>query len=422
MKGLEIEIVSKSSSRPLFKKTVFITGGTRGVGKEIALRLAKEGANIVIAGKNDKPTPSRASTIYSVAEEAEVAGGRGLAVYMDIRDESQIKGAVDTAVKKFGGIDILINNASVISLTDTEDTDMKDYDLMGSVNARGTFLLTKTCLTHLKKSNLSHVLCITPPINLSTTWIAGRVPYAIAKYGMSMCVIGMAQEFRGYGISVNALWPRIIIESDDVAASVAKEGCRKPQIMGDAAYAIFTMTPKPIGEFFLDDQALMHIGRTNIDEYCVNPAYNNQLVLNAFIDHSGRESVKKSVESTVLDISKSETATQMQKIIEKFESLFDEELVNSVQKVFQIIVTGSGEKSPKKLYIDLKSGSGSFKMGEAFEAPDVFMTMDEECFYQVFVKGIRPSFAYTNGKIDLQGDKNAVRHLDKVIINSVSKL
>uniref|UniRef100_A0A1Y1NIX9 Hydroxysteroid dehydrogenase-like protein 2 n=1 Tax=Photinus pyralis TaxID=7054 RepID=A0A1Y1NIX9_PHOPY len=280
MEDLHIEIVDKNVKK-LYGKTAFITGGAQGIGREIALRLARDGANVVIAAKTDKPQ------IHTTVYDVEFAGGRGLAVVMDIRHEDQVIRAVNMAVKKFGGIDILVNNASAISLTDTQDSDMKDYDLINDVNARGTFLVTKTCLPYLKKSASPHVLCIAPPINLKTGWFIGRVGYAIAKYGMSMCVIGMAEEFRGYRISVNALWPRFVIENDQGAANIAKQVCRKATIMGDAAYAIFTREPRPIGEFFLDDQALTQTGVTNLESYCVDPSYVNMLVLNAFVDDSG---------------------------------------------------------------------------------------------------------------------------------------
>ncbi|KAK5650247.1 hypothetical protein RI129_001276 [Pyrocoelia pectoralis] len=417
MKGLEIEMVDKSV-RKLYGKNVFITGGTRGVGKAIALRLARDGANIVIAAETDKPNSSKEGTVHSAIQEVEAAGGRGLAVLMDIRHEDQIKHAVEMAVKKFGGIDILINNASAISLTDTEDTDMKDYDLINSVNARGTFLMTKLCLPYLKNSTTPHVLCISPPINLKTFWFAGRVSYSIAKYGMSMCVIGMAEEFRGYGISVNALWPRTIIETDDIAEKYAKQVCRKAEIMGDAAYSIFTMDPRPIGEFFLDDQALMQTGMTNLGSYCVDPNYVNQLVLNAFVDDSGTI-VGKKPEKLTMEIGKSETSSQLMKILQKFESLFDEELVRRTNLIFQIEITGD---EPKKVYIDLKNDSGCFRMGESLETADVLLTMDENVFYETFVKGIRPSYAFKNGKLHVVGDKTSLRLLDKVVTTSVSKL
>ncbi|KAB0802714.1 hypothetical protein PPYR_04900 [Photinus pyralis] len=415
MKDLEIEIVDKSVKK-LYGKTVFITGGTRGVGKEIALKLARDGANIVIVAETDKPHPSKQGTLHTTIQEVEAAGGRGLAILMDIRHENQVKHAVELTVRTFGGIDILINNASAISLADTEETDMNSYDLINSVNARGTFLVTKMCLPHLKKSTTPHVLCIAPPINLRGFWFAGRVAYAIAKYGMSMCVMGMAEEFRGYGISVNALWPRVVIEKENM---VEKQVCRKPTIMGEAAYAILTMDPRPFGEFFLDDQALAQVGMRRYDSYCVDPSFVNKLVLNAFVDDSGTI-VQKKIRKTTVEMDKSETADKMEKILEKFESLFDEALVKKTQKVFQITVTG--DDHPKKAYIDLKNGKGAFRMGESPETANVHLKMGQDVFYESFVKGFKPSYAYKMGKLEVEGDKNTLRLLDNLIVNSVAKL
>jgi len=195
----------------LANKTLFITGASRGIGKEIALKAAKDGANIVIAAKTTEPHPKLPGTIYTAAEEIEKAGGKALPCVVDIRDEQQIQKAVDEAINQFGGIDILVNNASAISLTSTEDTEMKRFDLMHQINTRGTFLCSKLCLPALKKANNPHILNLSPPLNLDVKWFAPHVAYTMAKYGMSLCVLGMAEEFKPHGIAVNALWPRTAI-------------------------------------------------------------------------------------------------------------------------------------------------------------------------------------------------------------------
>jgi citronellol/citronellal dehydrogenase len=252
-------------------KTVFITGASRGIGKAIALRAARDGANIVIAAKTTAPNPKLPGTIYSAAQEIEAAGGHALAVPTDIRDEAQVDGAVQQAVETFGVIDVLVNNASAISLTGTLDTPMKRFDLMYEVNARGTFLCTQKCIPHLKRAANPHVLNISPPLNLDPRWFSPHVAYTIAKYGMSLCVPGMAEEFRADGIAVNALWPRTAIATAAIAHIAGPEALRhtrKPDIMADAAHAILTRDARACtGHFFVDDDVLRETGISDFSIY-----------------------------------------------------------------------------------------------------------------------------------------------------------
>ena len=254
-------------------KTLFITGASRGIGKAIALRAARDGANIVVAAKTSEPHPEIAGDDFSAAEEIEKAGGKALPFVLDVRDEKQIAAAVAEAVKKFGGIDILVNNASAISLTGTESTPMKRYDLMHQVNIRGTFACSQACIPHLAKSSNAHILNLSPPLNMDAKWFAPHVAYTMAKYGMSMCVLGMAEELRPQKIAVNALWPRTIIATAAVQnllggdASVA--GSRKPEIMSDAAHVILTRpSTQATGQFFMDDEVLREAGVTDLDQVC----------------------------------------------------------------------------------------------------------------------------------------------------------
>ncbi|WCL82283.1 NAD(P)-dependent oxidoreductase [Saprospira sp. CCB-QB6] len=256
-------------------KTVFITGGSRGIGKAIGLRLAKEGANIVVAAKTTEPHPKLEGTIYTAAEEMTAAGGKGLAVYLDVRSEELVQEAVDKAVAEFGGIDILINNASAISLTPTEHTSLKRYDLMHSVNVRGTFLVSKTCLPHLKKSANGHILNLSPPLNMDPKWFANHVAYTMTKYGMSMCVLGMSEEFKDDKIAVNALWPRTTIATAAVRNLLGGEAMvsqsRTPEIVADAAYFILQRpAAECTGNFFLDDEVLMFEGVQDLSQYAVD--------------------------------------------------------------------------------------------------------------------------------------------------------
>lgn len=267
-----------TTPRSLAGKTLFITGASRGIGLAIALRAAKDGANVVVAAKTDTPNPKLPGTIHSAAEEIEKLGGKALAVVCDVRSEESVRAAVESAVAKFGGIDILVNNASAINLADTASVDMKRYDLMHSINTRGTFLCTKICLPYLKKSSNPHVLNLSPPVhNLDAKWFGPHVAYTMAKWGMSMCVLGHSEEFKPLGIAVNALWPRTTIATAAVnnllGGSPLMQRSRTPEIMGDAAWAILTRkSPTTTGNFFVDDEVLASEGVRDFSKYRVDPA------------------------------------------------------------------------------------------------------------------------------------------------------
>jgi citronellol/citronellal dehydrogenase len=270
-------------------KTIFISGASRGIGLAIARRCAADGANVAIAAKTAEPNPKLPGTIYSAAEEIEKAGGKCLPLQVDIREEQQVVEAARQTAEKFGGIDILINNASAINLTPTEATPMKRFDLMFGVNVRGTFLCTQACLPYLKRSGERkrnpHVLTLSPPLNMQARWFAPHVAYTMAKYGMSMCVLGHAEEFRPYGIAVNALWPRTVIQTAalQMIPGVKPEHCRTVDIMADAAHAILTMdAASTTGNFFIDDEVLKKAGVTNFDKYSV-VAGSKQLLPDLFL-------------------------------------------------------------------------------------------------------------------------------------------
>jgi citronellol/citronellal dehydrogenase len=257
-------------------KTAFISGATRGIGKAIALRLAKEGANIVIAAKSVEENAKLGGTIFSAAKEIETAGGKAFAVQCDIRFEEQIRNAVDKAVEKFGGIDILVNNASAISLTPTEQTELKRFDLMHDINVRGTFFVTKTCIPHLKKSNNPHILTLSPPLNMDPKWFDKHVAYTITKYNMSMMTIGWANEFRKNRIAANSLWPRTTIDTAAVrnilGGEMLAKMSRKPDILADAAYYILQQpSVECTGNLFIDEDVLAKEGITDLEKYSVVP-------------------------------------------------------------------------------------------------------------------------------------------------------
>jgi citronellol/citronellal dehydrogenase len=257
-------------------KTLFITGASRGIGKYIALRAAKDGANVAVVAKTSEPHPRLPGTVFTAVDEILSAGGKAIPCVTDIRYEDQVLEAVQKTVDKFGGIDILINNASAISLTDTASTPMKRYDLMHQINTRGTFLCSQACLPYLKKAQNPHILNLSPPLNMEARWFAPHVAYTMAKFGMSMCVLGMAEEFRSIGIAVNALWPRTAIATAAVqnllGGDTAVERCRKPEIMADAAYWILTQPSREYtGHFAIDEDVLRAAGVTNFDQYANSP-------------------------------------------------------------------------------------------------------------------------------------------------------
>jgi len=258
-------------------KTLFITGGSRGIGLAIARRAARDGANIAIAAKTTTPQPKLEGTIFTAAEEIEAAGGRALPLACDIRDEDQVLAAVAATVKEFGGIDICINNASAISLTPVQATEMKRFDLMMAINTRGTFLVSKSCIPHLKKASNPHILMLSPPLDMRTKWFAPSTAYTIAKYGMSMCVLGLAGELEADGIAVNALWPRTTIATAAVGNLLGGEAMirasRKPEIVADAAHAILTRSAREFtGQFCIDDSVLAAEGLADFEPYRVDPS------------------------------------------------------------------------------------------------------------------------------------------------------
>ncbi|KAK1334239.1 hypothetical protein QTO34_005241 [Cnephaeus nilssonii] len=275
--------------RKLAGCTVFITGASRGIGKAIALKAAKDGANIVIAAKTTQAHPKLPGTIYTAAEEIEAAGGKALPCIVDVRDEQQISNAVEKAVEKFGGsaevdylktgIDVLVNNASAISLTNTLETPTKRVDLMMNVNTRGTYLTSKACIPHLKKSKIAHILNLSPPLNLNPLWFKQHCAYTIAKYGMSMCVLGMAEEFKGE-IAVNALWPKTAIHTaamDMLGGSGIESQCRKVDIIADAAYSILKKPKSFTGNFIIDENILKEEGIKDFDVYAIKPGAGTKL-------------------------------------------------------------------------------------------------------------------------------------------------
>ncbi|PTW62164.1 citronellol/citronellal dehydrogenase [Breoghania corrubedonensis] len=257
-------------------KTLFITGASRGIGLTIALKAAREGANVTIAAKTAEPHPKLEGTIYTAADEIEAAGGKALPLVVDVRDEESVKEAIAATVETFGGLDIVVNNASAIQLTNVQKTDMKRFDLMHQINTRGTLMTSKYAIPHLEKAENPHILMLSPPLDMKEKWFAGHTPYSIAKYGMSLVVLGLAGELRSAGIAVNALWPRTVIATAAVknllGGDAMMHASRKPEILADAAAAIFAKPSREFtGNFLIDDTFLAGEGWTDFDQYRMDP-------------------------------------------------------------------------------------------------------------------------------------------------------
>jgi citronellol/citronellal dehydrogenase len=269
-------------------KTMFISGGSRGIGLAIAVRAAADGANVALIAKTAEPHPKLEGTIYTAAEAIEQAGGQALPIVGDIRDDDQVSSAVAQAIERFGGLDICVNNASAINLSGTEALELKRYDLMQDINTRGTFTVSKACVPHLKQASNPHVLTLSPPLSLDPKWFKGHVGYTISKYGMSMCSLGMAEEFREDGIAFNALWPRTLVATAAVqnllGGDAAMKGSRKPEIMADAAHVILTRPSRETtGNFFLAEDVLAEEGITDLSDYSYGGA-DSDLIADLFVD------------------------------------------------------------------------------------------------------------------------------------------
>ncbi|XP_026728960.1 hydroxysteroid dehydrogenase-like protein 2 isoform X1 [Trichoplusia ni] len=416
-------------------RTLFITGASRGIGKSIALKAAKDGANVVIAAKTAEPHPKLPGTIYTAAEEIEALGGKALPCIVDVRDEKQIQKAIDEAIKKFNGIDILVNNASAIVLTGTEATDMKRYDLMHSVNTRGTFLASKLCLPYLKASNHAHILNLSPPLNMNPFWFSVHVAYTMAKYGMSMCVLGMAEEFKSFNIGVNALWPKTAIATAAIEMLTGTSSTsRKPEIVSDAAYVMLSKDPKTYtGNFAIDEDVLKSVGINDMVPYACDPKNADKLLMDGFLDipesiaHSGtittasrarqyHTSAKhaRQYHTTAVNYKEKDAAGdgQIPTLFASISKVLSPELVKKTQAVFQFNVKGKEEGI---WHIDLKNGDGACGQGEPKNKPDATLTMDGKHFSEMFAGKLKPTTAFMMGKLKISGDVQKAMKLEKMM-------
>ncbi|XP_077593463.1 hydroxysteroid dehydrogenase-like protein 2 [Stigmatopora nigra] len=413
------------NSGKLAGRTLFVTGASRGIGKAIALKAARDGANVVIAAKTAEPHPKLPGTIYSAAQEVEDLGGKALPCVVDIRDEKQVEDAVRKAVDAFGGIDILVNNASAINLTGTLETPMKKVDLMLGINLRGTYMTSKMVIPHLLKSSSPHILNLSPPLNLNPIWFKNHTAYTMAKYGMSMCVLGMAEEFRGQ-IAVNALWPRTAIQTaamDMLGGEGVGKQCRTADIMADAAYAVLTRSKSFTGNFLVDEDVLREEGVRDMEPYAVQPGH--PLLPDFFLDEAPEALARQMEEHGATPAFKPPASSDTPPAANPVESTFrvirgllGEDLVKSTGALYRFDLSG---EHPGVWFLDLKSGSGNAGSGEPQDAPDVVMTMDSSDFGKMFAGKLKPTLAFMSGKLRIKGDMAAALKLEKMMAR-VSKL
>lgn len=400
--------------------TLFITGASRGIGKAIALKAAKDGANIVIAAKTAEPHPKLPGTIYTAAQEVEAAGGRALPCIVDIRDEQQVGDAVKKAVDTFGGIDILVNNASAINLTGTLGTPMKKVDLMLGINLRGTYLTSKLVIPHLLKSRHPHILNLSPPLNLNPVWFKNHTAYTMAKYGMSMCVLGMAEEFKGQ-IAVNALWPRTAILTaamDMLGGDGIGKQCRTADIMADAAYAILSKPRDYTGHFLVDEDVLRAQGLQDFDRYAVQPGH--PLLPDFFLDETPENLAQQMEQHGATPAFKPPPSAEVpptsgspiENTFDVIRGVVNEDVVKSTQGVYQFDLSGEHEGV---WFLDLKSGAGSAGRGQPTSKADVVMTMNSSDFTKMFAGKLKPTLAFMSGKLRIKGDMTLAIKLEKLM-------
>jgi len=405
-------------------KTLFITGASRGIGKAIALKAAKDGARVVVAAKTADPHPKLPGTIYTAAKEIEAAGGEALPCIVDVRDETSIADSIQKAVEGFGGIDILVNNASAISLTGTQYTSMKKYDLMHQINTRGTYLTSKLCLPHLLNAPNPHILNISPPLNMAPRWFRDHVAYTMAKYGMSMCVLGMAEEFRDQGVAVNALWPRTAIITAAMEMLGGKDispQCRIPEIMSDAAYVMLCRESKKYtGNFAVDDDVLREEGMTNFDCYAVDPAVTPMpdFFLDAFdeaLQTGALQNEEVKAEEKAVESAEGE-GKKMQQVFDKLGAFITPELVQKSKSVYTFVIDVPGESAPQTWYLDLASEpSGGCGKGESPTKTDVTFTMKVDIFHAMFSGALKPTSAVMSGKMKMKGDIGKAMKLESLM-------
>merc|ERR1712126_37182 len=381
--------------------------------------MGKDGANVVIEAKTDVPHPKLPGTIYTAAEEIEAAGGKALPCVVDVRDEDSVVAAVESAVVKFGGLDILVNNASAIALKGTLDVDMKRYDLMNQINARGTFLCSKMALPHLLKSTSPHILNISPPLSMRPIWFKNHVAYTMAKYGMSMCVLGMAEEFRENGIAVNAIWPKTAIMTAAMEMLGGGKGisnqCRTSQIMSDAAYVILTKDSKSFtGNFCIDENVLRDVGVKDFSQYLAPGAKEDSLMPDFFLDEfleaqGGAERAEEIVQQAEKPAAKSDDPIAA--VFGQISGLINDDLVKKTNAVYSFAL--SDQKT--NWFLDLKNAPGSCGQGNPPTEADATLSMTSSNFQKMFSGKLKPTTAFMSGRLKISGNMGKAMKLEKLM-------
>jgi len=411
-------------------KVIYVTGGSRGIGLTMALKAAKDGAKIVIAAKTAEPHPKLPGTIYTAAKEIEAAGGAALPCIVDVRDEGAVQESIEQAVKHFGGLDILINNASAINLTGTQETSMKKFDLMHQINTRGTYLVSKCALPYLKESAQKgrnpHILNNSPPLSMKPRWFRDHVAYTMAKYGMSMCVLGMAEEFKKDGIAVNAIWPRTAIMT---AAMVMLGGgneiaaqCRRPEIMADAAYVILTRDSKNFtGNFCVDETVLREEGMTDFAQYLAVPGTKEEdlmpdFFLDDFLEVEQKNLVDRQTEQTKAKedpapASSGAGSAAIQEVFNQIKPILSEDIVKKTNAIFSFSIPDDNSE----WYLDMKNGAGSCGHGAPANKADVTFTLKTADFSKMFAGKLKPTTAFMTGKLKISGNMGKAMALEKLM-------
>ncbi|XP_054162106.1 hydroxysteroid dehydrogenase-like protein 2 [Oppia nitens] len=407
-------------------KTIFISGGSRGIGKAIAVKLAKDGANVAIAAKTVDIHPKLEGTIYSAAEEVEKAGGKCLPIQCDLRDEEAVKNALEKTVNHFGGLDVLVNNASAISLTGTEETTMKKYDLMHTINTRGTFMCSKYAIPHLKKALNPHILNLSPPLVMTPKWFKNHVAYTMAKYGMSMCVLGMSHELKDVGIAVNALWPRTAIWTAAMAMlggtnEEMANKCRKVDILSDSAYGILSKNSKQFtGNFVIDEDFLLSEGIQDLNQYAVKPGHT--LMLDFFLPES-QSNKGDNVVDMYADVNSNETQSsgvssdgKIDKIFAGIKASISDDLKKDINACLAFVISG------QNWLIDANSSRPLKVEKTETTSADVTLITDDETFEKMVRGELKPTNAFMAGKLKIKGNISVAMKAEKLFSSFKSKL
>lgn len=407
-------------------KTVFVTGASRGIGKAIALKFAKDGANVVVAAKTVEPHPKLPGTIHEAAQEVSKLGGNPLAVQLDLRDESSIISAVEQTVNKFGGIDLLVNNASAIHLAPAADIPSKRFDLMNSINVRGTFLMSKHAIPHLKKASNPHIINMSPPILFHPQWFSSHTAYTMAKYGMSLCAYGLSAELSGE-VGVNALWPKTAIWTaamNMLGGEAARKGSRKPEILADATYAIACRPKTVTGNFFIDEEVLKEEGVTDFEQYSMEPGADllpDFYLPDRLLKDFSPEIVKgfgKSVAGVELEQStgSSDDDGPVAAVFASASGVMTDDMKDDMNATLHFVI------SDKSWTIVSKKGQPFHVMKDKPEKADVILTTDEKTFLKMAKGETKPTSAFMGGKLKVKGNMGLALKVEKLFVKLRAKL